>query len=382
MTENSLPRVLFVDDEPLVLSGLRRTVGPGFRIETATSGAEGLQQLQAAGEDPFAVVVSDMRMPAMDGAQFLQQAHLVQPEAVLMILSGQAELSSTVAAVNNAGLFRFLTKPCEPELLRAAVADAARQYQLVRAERQLLDETLSGAVDVLVKILAIANPQAFSRAGRITSLVETAAVQLAVEDAWEVRLAALLSQIGCIAVPEAILEQAQFGAALSPEHRAIYATHPQVARDLVTEIPRLARVADWIGRQPLELPAPVAQQPPRPRGSDEPHDTVVLGEHLLHTAIAFVASLDAGNSPGSTVTLLERGQIPANEANHLRCRRSHRRMAWSGVASSRHNRGRSFSSAAMSSSSACVHRVRSVPLGRYWRSRPLVFSFVGRCHGE
>ena len=79
---------------------------------------------------------------------------------------------------------------------------------------------------------------------------------------------------------------------------------------------------------------------------------------------------------------LDPGQIPANEANHLRCRRSHRRMAWSGVASSKHNRGRSFSSVAMSSSSDCVHRVRSVPLGRYWRSRPLVFSFVGRCHGE
>jgi Transposase, Mutator family len=80
---------------------------------------------------------------------------------------------------------------------------------------------------------------------------------------------------------------------------------------------------------------------------------------------------------------LEPGQVLANVANHcgVRCR-SHRCMASCGVRSPRHKRGRSFSSAAMLSSSSAVQALRSVPFGKYCRSRPFVFSLVGRCHGE
>lgn len=279
-------KVLFVDDEPMVLSGVRRTLGSEYRVETASSAADALAMIeQSPADDPFAVIVSDMMMPVMNGAEFLRRAHLVAPDAVLLILSGQADLVSTVAAVNNSSLFRFLTKPCSPEELRRNVDDALRQYQLVTAERELLEQTLSGAVDSMMKVLAVSNPGSFGRATQVASLVESVAAGLGV-GGWELRVAALLSQVGCVAVPDTILANVHFGADLSPEEQSIYASHPNVARELVASIPRLERVAEWIGTQPVTVPT-------EPAGADdEPGE-----QAILHAAIVFLAGRACGRSP-------------------------------------------------------------------------------------
>src|SRR5580698_1004403 len=97
--------VLFVDDEAPLLEAIARSLDNRFRIHTATSGAEGLRVLQSSG--PFAVVVSDMRMPGMSGAQFLAQVRDLCPDTVRIILSGQSDLADTVAAVNDGHIFRF-----------------------------------------------------------------------------------------------------------------------------------------------------------------------------------------------------------------------------------------------------------------------------------
>jgi len=296
-------RILFVDDEPLVLSGLRRTLGSTYRVDTASSGTEGLELLeQAATEDPFSVVVSDMMMPEMNGAEFLRRAHLIDTDAVLLILSGQADLSSTVAAVNSANLFRFLTKPTGPEDLRRTIDDAIRQHQLVTSERDLLERTLFGAVTTLMKILAISNPATFGRADRVAQLVEAVAERLGV-GGWELQISALLSQIGCVAVPEAILDSVHFGAALAPDDQAIYATHPDVARALVAGIPRLERSADWIGTQPV---AGVSTAPPTAlvAGSDQVDGDDPIERTILHAAIAFVAAQDRGRPAAEIVGTL------------------------------------------------------------------------------
>jgi CheY-like chemotaxis protein len=289
MTTSGRPRILFVDDEPNVLSGLRRTLASNYNVVTASSGAEGLETLAGSCEtDAFAVVVSDMRMPAMNGAEFLRRAHLLRPDAVLLILSGQADLASTVEAVNDANLFRFLTKPCAPDDLRRGLDDALRQYELVLAERDLLERTVSGSVAMMVKLLSIANPEAFNRTDRIRSLVEAAAERLGVHTGWELRIAAMLSQVGCVAVPESILERVRFGGVLSTEDREIYESHPSVAKSLIESIPRLERVAAWVGAQP-----------PVPRSGDTCEE-----QELLYATIAFLDGRDAGRSPRRVATEL------------------------------------------------------------------------------
>lgn len=301
-------RVLFVDDEPLVLSGLRRALGSTYyRVETATSGAEGLAVLEESlTDDPFSVVVSDMMMPEMNGAEFLRQARLLDADAVLLILSGQADLNSTVAAVNSANLFRFLTKPTSSEDLRRSIDDAVRQHQLVTSERDLLERTLFGAVNTLMRILAMSNPATFGRADRVAKLVEATAERLGT-GGWELQVAALLSQIGCVAVPETILESVHFGAALSIDDKAVYATHPDVARALVAGIPRLERAADWIGTQPITQPitgTPSAAPAGRGMSGLEAISGESIERTILHAAIALLAAQDSGRAHAEIVSSL------------------------------------------------------------------------------
>src|SRR5690349_1193845 len=134
-------RVLFVDDEPNVLDGIRRQLRNRVDLETATSAAAGLELIRSRG--PFAVVVSDMRMPEMDGARFLARVNEIAPESVRMVLTGQADLDSTIKAVNEGRIFRFLLKPCDPDTLQDVLKSGIEQYRLVNAEKLLLENTLN-----------------------------------------------------------------------------------------------------------------------------------------------------------------------------------------------------------------------------------------------
>jgi len=110
-------RVLFVDDEPNVLDGIRRQLRNRVDLETATSGAAGLQLIRARG--PFAVVVSDMRMPGMDGAAVLEKARGLQPRAARIVLSGQTDREAALRTAFAA--HQFLAKPCDIKTLRGVV---------------------------------------------------------------------------------------------------------------------------------------------------------------------------------------------------------------------------------------------------------------------
>jgi hypothetical protein len=131
--------ILLVDDEPAVLEGLQRLLHQDLRIETAVGGERGLEILQTNGS--FAVVVSDMRMPLMDGAQFLSKVKALAPNVVRMMLTGYADLSVAVAAVNERGIFRLLTKPCSKETFAKAIDDALAHYRSAIAEKRLLART-------------------------------------------------------------------------------------------------------------------------------------------------------------------------------------------------------------------------------------------------
>src|ERR1700690_3969334 len=159
------PRVPFVDDEPNVLEGLSLTLRRGYEVVLAGSGEAGLDVLT---RDPtIAAVVSDMRMPGMDGATFLGKARAVLPDATRLLLTGQAELALAIAAINEGRIFRFLTKPCPPPVLVAAVEAGVELHRLVTSERVLLEQTLRGSIQMLTDVLALAAPTAFGQAVRI-----------------------------------------------------------------------------------------------------------------------------------------------------------------------------------------------------------------------
>ncbi|MDT4987111.1 MAG: hypothetical protein QOI74_1205 [Micromonosporaceae bacterium] len=309
--------ILMVDDEVRVLEALRRSLHGRWDIDTATSGAEGLAVIAAA-ENPYAVVVSDMMMPGMNGAEFLSRARDASPDSVQLILSGQAELSSTIAAVNNGNLFRFLTKPCEAAELARAVDAALAQYRLIHSERELLERTLDGAVAVLTELMSAANPLAFRRTVAVKALTEAVATAVGLTVTWELRIAAMLGQVGMMAVPVEVLTEIREGAEISAEAREIYGGHPGLSYDLIRRIPRLERVAQWVAAQPVTFEDATNPAPPPTvdvEGADgDRHDgdgDAADARDVYAVVMAFVVGVDAGLTGGTVVnSLVKCGRYP------------------------------------------------------------------------
>ena len=122
--------VLLVDDEENVLSGYRRSLRGKFQIDTARSGAEALALIDRHG--PYPVIVSDMRMPGMDGVELLCQVKRSHPEMVRVLLTGNSDQQTAVQAINRGDVFRFLNKPCPPDVLGATLATARSQLERKR----------------------------------------------------------------------------------------------------------------------------------------------------------------------------------------------------------------------------------------------------------
>jgi ActR/RegA family two-component response regulator/GGDEF domain-containing protein len=129
-------KILFVDDEPLVLDGYMRLLHREFEVDTALGGEQGLAEIQGSG--PYAVVISDMRMPGMNGAEFLARVRQKAPDTVRMLLTGFADIDAAIHAVNEGNIFRYLTKPCDRETLVKAINMGLAQYRSVIAEKKLV----------------------------------------------------------------------------------------------------------------------------------------------------------------------------------------------------------------------------------------------------
>ncbi|HTW61061.1 MAG TPA: response regulator [Terracidiphilus sp.] len=129
-------KILFVDDEPAILDGYQRLLRQMFHVGTALGGEKALSLIQTNG--PFAVVVSDMRMPGMNGAEFLAQVREKAPHTVRMLLTGHADLNVAIEAVNQGKIFQFLSKPCEKDVLVGAIRSALEQYRVDARDRELV----------------------------------------------------------------------------------------------------------------------------------------------------------------------------------------------------------------------------------------------------
>jgi CheY-like chemotaxis protein len=240
MSEATLPKVLCVDDEPNVLAGLALHLRRRYDLVTAASGADALEVLKQHGG--IAVIISDMRMPVMDGAAFLSRSREVAPDAVRMLLTGQADMHAAITAINQGQIFRFLTKPCPPVALIASVAAAVEQHQLITAQRVLLEQTLRGSIKALTEVLALTNPAAFGCATRIRQLTTELAARLEVQDSWQLDVAAMLCQLGSVALPPDTAARFYAGDALTSDDAQMVARMPTVTEQLLRQIPRLEDV--------------------------------------------------------------------------------------------------------------------------------------------
>ncbi|GAB5405780.1 MAG: response regulator [Aureliella sp.] len=244
------PKVLLVDDEPAICKLLALQLREEYDVTTAVSGAEGMRKLASGG--PFAAVISDYEMPEMDGPTFLNMVQQKSPDSIRLMLTGNRHFEVAIEAINTGAVFRFITKPCNAHKLAPALADAVEQYKLRTAERDLLNKTLDGSVNLLIDVVSIVSPLTFGTASAAAGVVRDICDAMKSKNGWEIRLAAMLSQIGCIALGKELAEKIASGAPLDESERELCEGHPEIGNNLVARIPRLQGVANIIARQRLD----------------------------------------------------------------------------------------------------------------------------------
>lgn len=189
---NRIGRVLCVDDDPQLLAGLSRNLRRHFPVTTAEGAKEALALLRK--DRSYAVVISDMRMPGMDGAAFFGEAKLLVPNAVRILLTGEADMSAVIAAVNDGRIYRYLTKPIEKDMLVQAVSAAMAQYRLIVEQDAAVDESLRGTVDFLCNSLALASVASWGRAVRTRRRVAALVDALGLSGGLSLEAAAVIAE--------------------------------------------------------------------------------------------------------------------------------------------------------------------------------------------
>jgi response regulator RpfG family c-di-GMP phosphodiesterase len=241
------PRILCVDDERNVLEGLTRALRAQFQVETAQGGVLALDLLRK--DETFAVVVSDLRMPEMDGVTFLRNARQIAPDTVRVLLTGHGDMDSAMAAVNQGNIFRFLTKPCPTDQLVRTLNACVEQHELIVSEKILLEQTLRGSIRALTEILSLTNPLAFGRATRICKSVCDMAERFGAQELWTIEVAAMLSQVGYVALPPKTLEKVYHGQPISDADQSMLERVPAFTEQLLANIPRLEKVREILRYQ-------------------------------------------------------------------------------------------------------------------------------------
>jgi hypothetical protein len=205
-------------------------------------------------------------------------------------------------AVNEGNIFRFLTKPCEKEVLARAITTGLVQYRLLTAEKELLEKTLMGSIKVLTDVLSASSPEAFGRSMRIARVVRHLVKEFDLPAPWRFETAAMLSQLGCVTLDPELVNAAYLGQQLSSEDQFRFESHPQVAKDLLGNIPRLEPIAWMISQQLIR--EPVHKIPSDATTASA--QAIVLGAKMLKLAVAFDGCKLGGLSDEDAVARLSK----------------------------------------------------------------------------
>lgn len=239
-------KILCVDDEESILRGFQLNLRKDFELHLASNGVEGLEVFDREGG--FALVLSDMRMPQMNGATMLSEIKGRDPEVVTVLLTGHTDFESAMAAVNEGSIFRMLSKPCPPEMLIRVLNDGLAQHDLITSKRILLDQTLRGAVDALAQSLSTAKPLFFGRAQRVRRIANELAETMKIPDAWRVDIASTFSQLAYISIPETLVEDVYYKRELALEVRQMVKQLPDDTQLLIEKIPGLEEVGEILAK--------------------------------------------------------------------------------------------------------------------------------------
>ncbi len=281
MEKNKNGKILVIDDNQKNLDLAEDILSDeGYNVFLAENGEVGLQLAQEQQPD---VILLDIMMPGIDGFEVCRR--LKTPgsglEAIKVIMLTAKDSADDVVKGLSCGAEDYVPKPYKSVELLARVKTQLELRNTQKNIQKLLEETLSGSIKVLTDILALVNPTAFSRAARMKRYVRHIAKQCKLSDIWQYELAAMLSHIGCVTLPQDIIEKIYAGQELSKEEQKMFSSHPSIGKELLAKIPRLENVSDMIAIQ---------QEPfSRKHSIEEPcnRDIAALGGQILKVAIDY-----------------------------------------------------------------------------------------------
>lgn len=231
-------RVLIVDDDLNLLDSVARLLRPEVDAFTAGSGKEALEVIASCG--PFAVIISDLKMPGMDGVELLSRISRTSPDTVRVLLTGHADLQSAIDAVNLGYVYRFLTKPCPPEVLRLEVRQCQRHGELLRQERELAvlkrcKVLLEGVVKGFSALVESRDKYLAGHQQRVTNLALRIGREMGMtgQELETLRIAGLLHDIGKVYVPADLLCRPGL---LRQEELSIVQMHPEVGYEILKNL--------------------------------------------------------------------------------------------------------------------------------------------------
>ncbi|RLC08681.1 MAG: two-component system response regulator [Deltaproteobacteria bacterium] len=277
-------RLLFVDDEPSITKSLQRLFRrEGYEISTALSGKQGLEKLKEA-EKPFSLIISDQRMPGMTGAQFLEKAKKIFPNAMRILLTGYSDMDAIVDAINKGGIHRYFTKPWNDQDLLSQVRQSLEQYELVLENRRLLaltkkqnkelnelnkhlerkvaersrqiieknkelsrinrelESSLYNSVRAFAALTEIHAPSLAGHGRRVGAFSHQIArlLGLSENEVTHIEIAGLLHDIGKLGFPQKLLERKE--TKWSDQDRELFRKHPELGQSTVQFIKKLDHV--------------------------------------------------------------------------------------------------------------------------------------------
>ena len=238
------PRVLCVDDEPHVLESLRDALRRSFDVSVTMNGFAALRMLV---DEPYAAVVSDVRMPMLDGTRFLTLARQHAPDTTRIVLTGHASMTDVAAAVNAAEVFRLLVKPCGSKQLTAALQSAVEHGEALRRRRAAVEGDGRATVQALLGMAAAIDPKGPERAARVWQYAAELATAAHVPDpTGDLELACEAILAGAAALPHAARSRLASAARLGRETAAELERLPELAVPYLRGVTALEPVADLL----------------------------------------------------------------------------------------------------------------------------------------
>jgi response regulator RpfG family c-di-GMP phosphodiesterase len=278
------PRLLLVDDEPNILNSLRRLLrAEGYAMRTAEGGMQGLELLE---QEPADVIISDMRMPMMSGAEFLKQARERWPDSVRILLTGFADMASTVSAVNEGGIHAYLNKPWDDvqllhvvrgaverkrlvdernallaltarqneeltflndgleDAVRARTAELRQSSNFLELSNKKLKESFLATLGVFSNLVELRHPHLDGHGKRVADLSRKIAKRLGMreQEINDITVAGLLHDIGKIGWTDDMIDK-PFNVAFTIEERQLAMKHPAIAEKLLMELENMRGAA-------------------------------------------------------------------------------------------------------------------------------------------